>query len=188
MRCWASACQRLVVPSATQLTRAQELLQLDPDRYVHLPNGFDPGCFDRRPIDRIPLWRQLLVERCIGYLAHPFKKRQTWPPGSLFSLATELDRGTRGTCSSRWMARGRLHQASKTGACLQHALQEERCRGRGHLSKESGPTTMTGWRTSTHSARVDPGRSSLSRLSIIMVEPTQDRNGDHLVHHMLSGP
>ena len=67
MRRWAAACQRLVVPSATQLTRAQELLQLDPDRYVQLPNGFDPGCFDRRPIDRITLWRQLLVERPCGW-------------------------------------------------------------------------------------------------------------------------
>src|SRR5258708_2551658 len=67
MRRWASACQRLVVPLATQLTRAQELLQLDPDRYVQLPNGFDPGCFDRRPIDRITLWRQLLVERPCGW-------------------------------------------------------------------------------------------------------------------------
>jgi glycosyltransferase involved in cell wall biosynthesis len=67
MRRWASACQRLVVPSATQLTRAQELLQLDPERYVQLPNGFDPGCFDRRPIERIPLWRQLLVERPCGW-------------------------------------------------------------------------------------------------------------------------
>ena len=67
MRRWASACQRLVVPAATHLTRAQELLQLDPDRYVQLPNGFDPGCFDRRPIDRMTLWRQLLVERPCGW-------------------------------------------------------------------------------------------------------------------------
>ena len=55
-------CHRL-----RKLTRAQELLHLDPDRYVQLPNGFDPGCFDRRPINRIPLWRQLLVERPCGW-------------------------------------------------------------------------------------------------------------------------
>ena len=67
MRRWATACQRLVVPSATQLTRAQELLLLDPDRYIQLPNGFDPACFDRRPIDRMTLWRQLLVERPRGW-------------------------------------------------------------------------------------------------------------------------
>ena len=28
---------------------------------------------------------------CIGYLAHPFKKRRTWPARSLLSLGTELD-------------------------------------------------------------------------------------------------
>src|SRR5260370_18908331 len=67
MRRWASSCQRLVLPSATQLTRAQELLQLNPDRYVHLPNGVDLGRFDRRPIERLPLWRQLLVERPCGW-------------------------------------------------------------------------------------------------------------------------
>jgi len=67
MRRWASTCQRLVVSSATQLTRAQELLQLDPDRYVQLPNGFDPTRFDRRPIDRMTLWRKLLVERPHGW-------------------------------------------------------------------------------------------------------------------------
>src|SRR5260370_848094 len=63
MRRWAASCQRLVVPSATQLTRAQELLQLDPGRYVHLPNGFDPGCFDLRPIDRLTMGLRLRIER-----------------------------------------------------------------------------------------------------------------------------
>ena len=28
---------------------------------------------------------------CIGYLVHPFKKRQTWPARSLLFLGTELD-------------------------------------------------------------------------------------------------
>jgi hypothetical protein len=51
------------------------------------------------------------VEACTGYLGHPFKKRPIWPPQSLISLGTEINGGTRGICSSRWMARGRLHQA-----------------------------------------------------------------------------
>lgn len=67
MRRWARACQRLVVSSTTQLARAQKLLQLDPDRSLLLPNGFDPVCFDRRPIDRMTLWRQFLVERPCGW-------------------------------------------------------------------------------------------------------------------------
>jgi hypothetical protein len=32
-----------------------------------------------------------VVFTCIGYLAHPFKKRRTWPARSLLSLGTELD-------------------------------------------------------------------------------------------------
>src|SRR5260221_708542 len=71
MRRWAAACQRLVVPSATQLTRAQALLGIDPARCVQLPNGFDPLRFARRSVDRMALWHRLLVERPQG-----------WGPGS----------------------------------------------------------------------------------------------------------
>src|SRR6266566_3363336 len=71
MRRWAAACQRLVVPSATQLTRAQALLGIDPARCVQLPNGFDPRRFARRSVDRMALWHRLLVERPQG-----------WGPGS----------------------------------------------------------------------------------------------------------
>src|SRR6266699_3616820 len=71
MRRWAAACQRLVVPSATQLTRAQALLGIDPARCVQLPNGFDPRRFARRSVDRMALWHRLLVERSQG-----------WGPGS----------------------------------------------------------------------------------------------------------
>ena len=31
------------------------------------------------------------LDHCFGYLAHPFKKRRTWPARSLLSLGTELD-------------------------------------------------------------------------------------------------
>ena len=31
------------------------------------------------------------LKTCIGYLAHPFKKRRTWPARSLLFLGTELD-------------------------------------------------------------------------------------------------
>jgi glycosyltransferase involved in cell wall biosynthesis len=71
LRRWAATCQRLVVPSATQLTRAQALLGIDPARYLLLPNGFDPKRFDRRSVDRMALWHRLLVERPQG-----------WGPGS----------------------------------------------------------------------------------------------------------
>jgi hypothetical protein len=70
------------------------------------------------------------IECCNGYLEYPFKKRRTWLPRSCFSTGPELDGGTMGTCSSRWMTRGGLHTTSNTGACLQHTPQEERDAGR----------------------------------------------------------
>ena len=67
LRYWASTCQRIVVPSATQLARAQALLPIDPARCVLLPNGFDPEHFDWRPVDRMALWWRLLFERPRGW-------------------------------------------------------------------------------------------------------------------------
>ena len=67
MRRWASACQWLVVSSATQLTRAQALLGIDSAHSLLLPNGFDPQRFTRHPVDRMTLWHQLLVERSHGW-------------------------------------------------------------------------------------------------------------------------
>src|SRR5260370_6552030 len=77
MRRWASACQWLVVSSATQLTRAQALLGIDSALSLLLPNGFDPQRFTRHPVDRMTLWHQLLVERSHGW----------GPSGELGSLA-----------------------------------------------------------------------------------------------------
>jgi glycosyltransferase involved in cell wall biosynthesis len=71
MRSWAAACQRLIVPSAPLVARAQALLGVDPARCFHLPNGFDPQQFDRRHVDRHAHWHQALVERPHG-----------WYPGS----------------------------------------------------------------------------------------------------------
>ena len=71
LRNWATACQRLVMSSATQFARAQALLPIDPARCILLPNGFDPERFDRRPVDRMALWYRLLVENPHG-----------WGPGS----------------------------------------------------------------------------------------------------------
>jgi hypothetical protein len=64
-----------------------------------------------------------LVAHPVGYLVHPFKKSRTRPARSHFSLGTELHEGTRGTCSSRWIARGRHHQARTTDP-LQHAFRK----------------------------------------------------------------
>lgn len=69
MRAWAAACERLVVPSASLIPRAQALLGVAPERCVHLSNGFDPAQFDRRSVDQQQLWHELLVEYPRGWRA-----------------------------------------------------------------------------------------------------------------------
>jgi glycosyltransferase involved in cell wall biosynthesis len=67
MRRWAAACERLLVLSESQVERARGLLGVDPERCVHVPNGFDPSTFTPRDIDRAPFWRRLLVEEPRGW-------------------------------------------------------------------------------------------------------------------------
>jgi glycosyltransferase involved in cell wall biosynthesis len=67
MRRWAAGCARLLVLSENQVARAQELLDIDAGRCVHVPNGFDPATFAPRDIDRGALWRRLLVEAPRGW-------------------------------------------------------------------------------------------------------------------------
>ena len=67
MRDWAHRCERLIVLSPSEISRADALLGLDPDRLVVLPNGFDPRVFVRRDVDRAALWRDVLVEAPRGW-------------------------------------------------------------------------------------------------------------------------
>ncbi len=67
---WAERCERIVVSSPEGLKRASAALDLDPDRFVCVPNGFDPS-FSPREIDRPAHWRHHLVDRPQG-----------WRPGS----------------------------------------------------------------------------------------------------------
>ena len=56
MRAWARRCARLiVVPAGVQ--RALDLLEVERERIIPLPNGVDIDVFDRRPIDRTAVWR-----------------------------------------------------------------------------------------------------------------------------------
>jgi glycosyltransferase involved in cell wall biosynthesis len=75
IREWAAACERLVVSDPTGLERASELLEVDPERFACVPNGFDTG-FSPRPIDRRAHWRRHLVEQPRGW-------RPGSPPGSV---------------------------------------------------------------------------------------------------------
>jgi glycosyltransferase involved in cell wall biosynthesis len=71
MRRWAAACERVILLSESQLTRAEDLLGLEADRCVLVPNGFDPEAFHPRKVDRAAHWRRHLVDEPRG-----------WAPGS----------------------------------------------------------------------------------------------------------
>src|SRR3954451_7943942 len=67
MREWAQRCEKLLVLSPDAVERVPSLLDVSPDRVVWAPNGFEPDLFDRRPIDRMELWRRWLVEEPRGW-------------------------------------------------------------------------------------------------------------------------
>lgn len=67
---WAADCERIVVASPEGRDRAAAVLDLDPDRFLCIPNGFDPS-FAPAEIDRRAHWRRHLVEQPQG-----------WRPGS----------------------------------------------------------------------------------------------------------
>jgi glycosyltransferase involved in cell wall biosynthesis len=67
MRAWAGACERVIVLSQSQVARAEGLLGIDAERYVLVPNGFDPEIFKAHAVDRRALWRRLLVDEPRGW-------------------------------------------------------------------------------------------------------------------------
>jgi glycosyltransferase involved in cell wall biosynthesis len=67
MRGWAAACERIILLSETQEARAEELLGVDEERCVLVPNGFDPTLFQPRHIDHPALWQRHLVEEPRGW-------------------------------------------------------------------------------------------------------------------------
>jgi glycosyltransferase involved in cell wall biosynthesis len=68
MRAWAAHCERLVVLSPSQLERVDRLLDVDRDRCVVVPNGYDPERFKSCDVDRRPFWRHELSEAPRGWL------------------------------------------------------------------------------------------------------------------------
>ena len=70
MRGWARHCERLLVLSPDAVRRVPDLLEVERERVVWAPNGFDPGGFDRRPVSgaaRLAHWRRWLVEEPRGW-------------------------------------------------------------------------------------------------------------------------
>jgi glycosyltransferase involved in cell wall biosynthesis len=63
---WAAACERIVVSNSGGLERAASVLELEPERFVAVPNGFDPS-FAPGSIDRAAHWRRNLVQHPRGW-------------------------------------------------------------------------------------------------------------------------
>jgi glycosyltransferase involved in cell wall biosynthesis len=62
LREWAASCRRLMV-SPAGLERARQLLDVEEESLIPLPNGFDPDVFHPMEVDRQAHWRRHLVER-----------------------------------------------------------------------------------------------------------------------------
>jgi glycosyltransferase involved in cell wall biosynthesis len=63
---WAAGCSRLVVNSRKGLQRASHLLDIDPERFLLVPNGFGDN-FAPAEVDRAAQWRRALVEQPRGW-------------------------------------------------------------------------------------------------------------------------
>src|SRR3954454_21863675 len=66
MRTWAAACERVIVLTETHEKRAEELLEIDRERCVRVPDGFDPEVFLPRHVDRPAVWRRYLADADLG--------------------------------------------------------------------------------------------------------------------------
>jgi glycosyltransferase involved in cell wall biosynthesis len=75
LRAWADGASRLLVAPGNR-GRAIELLGVEEERFVALPNGFDPEVFRPRGVDRDAVWRRVLVDEPRGW-------RPGQPPGSV---------------------------------------------------------------------------------------------------------
>jgi glycosyltransferase involved in cell wall biosynthesis len=98
MRGWAAGCERLVVLSPSQLDRVERLLDIDRDRCVVVPNGYDPERFSRRDLDRGAFWRTMLSEEPHGWLPGEEPGSLRYPP----ELAASLGERTVLVCVGRF--------------------------------------------------------------------------------------
>jgi glycosyltransferase involved in cell wall biosynthesis len=67
MRRWAQRCERILLLSRSQLERARSLLDIDTDRCVIAPNGFDPDRFRPQTVDRAAFWQRVLADDPHGW-------------------------------------------------------------------------------------------------------------------------
>jgi len=88
LRGWAHRAEAIVVAPGN-LDRALPLLDVDRDRVMTLPNGFDPMTFRPLAVDRRAVWRRELVERPRGW-------RPGGEPGSVRYADADVDALMRG--------------------------------------------------------------------------------------------
>jgi glycosyltransferase involved in cell wall biosynthesis len=117
MRRWAARCERLVVLSGSQVSRARDLLGIDPARCVVCPNGFHPDVFRPADVDRAAHWRRHLV-------AEPHGWRPGGEEGSVAYGEAEIEPLTRGPVL---LAVGRFTHVKRLGLLVRaFAAAQER--------------------------------------------------------------
>src|SRR4051812_9736254 len=84
LRRWARRCERIILLTESQADRAERLLGVDPERFVRVPNGFDPKTFAAREIDHRRHWRHYLVDEPQGW-------GPGLPPGSVAYTEDDLE-------------------------------------------------------------------------------------------------
>jgi glycosyltransferase involved in cell wall biosynthesis len=87
MRAWAARCERLVVLSPSQIERVERLLDVDAQRCVVIPNGYDPERFKHCDVDEPSFWRHELAEAARGWLPGQEPGSLRYPPDVAESLA-----------------------------------------------------------------------------------------------------
>jgi glycosyltransferase involved in cell wall biosynthesis len=125
MRRWAERCRALIVLSPRQHERVERLLGVGDERCVEIPNGFDPGSFDRREIDRVPFWRTHLVDAPQGW-------RPGGDAGSVGYAPSDLE--AFGENGPVLLYVGRFTAVKRVGLLIRaHALARERLDARAPL-------------------------------------------------------
>lgn len=66
LREWAATSERILINSPRGVDRAVALLEVEPERVVQMPNGYDPR-FAPGEVDRRSLWRRVLVDEPRGW-------------------------------------------------------------------------------------------------------------------------
>jgi glycosyltransferase involved in cell wall biosynthesis len=116
MRRWAQQADELVLLSEPQRDRVEELLGVDAERCLVLPNGFEPELFRPAGIDREAHWRRHLVDEPQGWA----------PGGEAGSIRYTLDDVVRLAHEPTILYVGRFTEVKRVGLLVRaHAHARE---------------------------------------------------------------